>query len=161
MCGTDHYWLGVLLSLVLYCCALSCPLYFVFSLNASQWRSRVDRVLNLNLNIRLCLFWSIWTWGPDSPKCAGLAHRQWRIIRSIWAVIIAILPLSFSTGLRFSLNCEFNVELTKNPKVSSQPRDISTAQALGWSKHTNLEPSRHHECLKKFMLYIYSFMNGW
>ena len=35
-----------------------------------------DRVLTLNMNIRLPLFWSTWSpaRGPDSATCAGLAH---------------------------------------------------------------------------------------
>ena len=41
-----------------------------------QWLSRADRVLTLNMNIWLPLFWSTWSraWGPDSATCAGLAH---------------------------------------------------------------------------------------
>ena len=42
-----------------------------------QWRSRADRVLTLNMNIRLSLFWSTWSLsrarGPDS------ATVTWRI----------------------------------------------------------------------------------
>ena len=58
----------------LYCCAL----YNVFFLGFRQWRSRTDRVLTLNMNIRLPLFWSTWSpaRGPDSATCAGLAHGR-------------------------------------------------------------------------------------
>ena len=40
-----------------------------------QWRSRADRVLTLNMNIRPPLFWSTGSRarGPDSATCAGLA----------------------------------------------------------------------------------------
>ena len=44
-----------------------------------QWRSRADRVLTLNMNIQLSLFWSIWSLsrasGPDS------ATVTWRMDR--------------------------------------------------------------------------------
>ena len=52
-------------------------LYF-FSLGFRQWRSRADRVLTLNMNIQLPLFWSTWSRvrGPDSATCAGLAHGR-------------------------------------------------------------------------------------
>ena len=58
----------------LYCCAL----YNVFFLGFRQWRSRTDRVLTLNMNIRLPLFWSTWSpaRGQDSATCAGLAHGR-------------------------------------------------------------------------------------
>ena len=42
------------------------------------WWSLTDRVLTLNMNIRLPLFWSTWGWarGPDPATCAGLAHGR-------------------------------------------------------------------------------------
>ena len=40
----------------LYCCAL-----YIFFLGFRQWRSRADRVVNLNTTIRLALFWRTWT----------------------------------------------------------------------------------------------------
>ena len=57
---------------LLYCCTL----YISFFLGFRQWRSRVDRVLTLNMNIRLQLFRSTWSKarGPDLATCAGLAH---------------------------------------------------------------------------------------
>ena len=56
----------------LYCCALNIFLLLGFR----QWRSRADKVLTLDMNIRLPLFWSTWSpaQGPDSATCAGLAH---------------------------------------------------------------------------------------
>ena len=58
----------------IYIAALSTFL-FLF-LGFRQWRSRDDRVLILNMNIRLPLFWSTWsrTRGPDSATCAGLVY---------------------------------------------------------------------------------------
>ena len=58
----------------LYCCSL----YNVFFLGFRQWRSSTDRVLTLNMNIRLPLFWSTWSpaLGQDSATCAGLAHGR-------------------------------------------------------------------------------------
>ena len=43
-----------------------------------QWRSSTDRILTLNMNIWLPLFWSTWipALGPDSATCAGLAHGR-------------------------------------------------------------------------------------
>ena len=47
-----------------------------------QWRSSADRVLTLNMNIRLPLFWSTWSRargpdrGPDTATCEGLAHGR-------------------------------------------------------------------------------------
>ena len=48
-----------------------------FFLGFRQWRSRADRVLTLNMNIRLTLFWCTWSRtsparGPDSATCAAL-----------------------------------------------------------------------------------------
>ena len=59
-----------------------CALYKFFFLGFRQRRSRADRVLTLNMNIRLSLFWSTWSRGQDSATCAGLAHM---------GVIIAIV----------------------------------------------------------------------
>ena len=52
-----------------------------FPLWSRQWRFRADRVLTLNVNIWLPLFWSTWrSWSPargqDSATCAGLAHGR-------------------------------------------------------------------------------------
>ena len=47
---------------------LLCSLYFFF-LGFLQWRSRAERVLTLNMNIRLLLFWSIWKLARG--LCAG------------------------------------------------------------------------------------------
>ena len=75
-----------------------------FFLGFRQWRSRADRVLTLNMNIRLPLFWSTWSraWGPDSATCAGLAHgsdySDCRASRCLGAEIAKV------HGLRFSLN---------------------------------------------------------
>ena len=54
--------------------ALSIIFFFAFR----QWRSRIDRVLTLNMNIQLPLFWSTWSpaRGPDSATCAGLANGR-------------------------------------------------------------------------------------
>ena len=56
---------------------LLCSLIFFF-LGFRQWRSRTDRVLTLNMNIRLPLFWSTWSpaLGRDSATCAGLAYGR-------------------------------------------------------------------------------------
>ena len=53
-------------------------LTIIFFLGFRQWQSFTDRVLTLNMNIWLPLFWSTWSWAscPDSATCAGLAH--WR-----------------------------------------------------------------------------------
>ena len=53
-----------------------------FFLGFRQWRSRTDRVLILNMNIRLALFWRNSSWSPtpargkDSATCAGLTHGR-------------------------------------------------------------------------------------
>ena len=50
-----------------------------------QWQSRADRVLTLNMSIRLPLFWSDWSraQGPDSATCTGLVHgRDYRNCRA-------------------------------------------------------------------------------
>ena len=58
-----------------YCCPRD--LFPVFEFQVRQWRSRADRVLTLNMNIRLLLFSSTWSLsrarGPDS------ATMTWRI----------------------------------------------------------------------------------
>ena len=70
LCSPSAMFYGVALSpsvhwhaRFLYCCAL----YNVFFLGFRQWRSRTDRVLTLNMNIWLPLFWSTWSraLGPD------------------------------------------------------------------------------------------------
>ena len=57
-----------------YIAALSIICFFGFR----QWRSRTDRVLALNMNIRFPLFWSTRSHalGPDSATYAGLAHGR-------------------------------------------------------------------------------------
>ena len=52
-----------------------CALHIFFFIEFRQWRSRAYRVLTLNMNIRLPLFWSTssWTRGLESATCAGLA----------------------------------------------------------------------------------------
>ena len=49
------------------------------SLKFYQWLSSADRVLTLNINIWLPLFWRTWSkaQGPDSAKSAGLVDGQW------------------------------------------------------------------------------------
>ena len=56
---------------------LLCSLYFFF-LGFCQWQFCSVRVLTLNMNTRLPLFWSTWSrsLGQDSTKCAGLAHGR-------------------------------------------------------------------------------------
>ena len=68
---------------LLYCCAV----YNFYFLGFRQWRSRADRVLTLNMNIRLPLFWSTWSRarGPDSAICAGLAHGWMTAIAEPWS----------------------------------------------------------------------------
>ena len=56
----------------------SSELSTIFFLGFRQWRSRADRFLTLNTNIRLPLFWSTRSraQGQDSAKCADLAHGR-------------------------------------------------------------------------------------
>ena len=58
---------------LLYCCAL-----YNFFLGFRSWRSRADRILFLNINIRLPLFWSTWSQarGQDSANRADLARGR-------------------------------------------------------------------------------------
>ena len=53
-------------------------LSIIFFLGFRQWRSRADKILTLNINTWLPLFWSTWSRarGPDSATCAGLAHGR-------------------------------------------------------------------------------------
>ena len=55
-------------------------IFQVFFLGFRQCRSRAERMLTLNMNIRLALFWSTWcrARGPDSATCApaGLANGR-------------------------------------------------------------------------------------
>ena len=57
-----------------YSAALSLYLFLEFL----QWQPRPDRVLDVNLNILLPLFWSTWSRGrgPDLATCAGLANGR-------------------------------------------------------------------------------------
>ena len=81
LCRPSAIWRGtklvsVLTRALLYCCTL----YNFFFLRFRQWQSRADRVLTLDMNIRLPLFWSTWkrALGQDSATCAGLVHgRDW------------------------------------------------------------------------------------
>ena len=62
---------------------------FSFFLEFHPWRSRTDRVLTLNMNIRLPLFWSTWSRARGSDLATSGPHvRAWRI-----CVIIAIVWL--------------------------------------------------------------------
>ena len=60
----------------LYCCSLST--FFFLDFVNHEWQSHADslRVLTLNMNIRLLLFWSTWSRarGQDLATCAGLTH---------------------------------------------------------------------------------------
>ena len=69
--GTEH--VSALTCALLYCCSLS--IIFLLASGFCQWRSqaRADRVLTLNMNIRLPLAKSR-ARGQDSATCAGLAH---------------------------------------------------------------------------------------
>ena len=77
-------------------------LYNFFFLGFRQWQSSTDRILTLNMNIRLPLFWSTWSQalGLDSATCAGLAHgSDYSNCRA--SELIAKVP-----GHCFSLNCQ-------------------------------------------------------
>ena len=56
----------------------SSELSTIFFLGFRQWRSRADRFLTLNTNIRLPLFWSTRSraQGQDSARCSDLAHGR-------------------------------------------------------------------------------------
>ena len=58
----------------LYCCAL----YNFFFLGFRQWRSRADRVVNLNTTIQLALFWRTWTRALASTRPHVLAWHVGR-----------------------------------------------------------------------------------
>ena len=73
-----------------YCMALSqsvnwrvrfyiAALSMIFSLELFQWWSHTDRILTLDVNTRLPLFWSTWNLalGQDSAVCADLGQGQW------------------------------------------------------------------------------------
>ena len=49
-----------------------------FFLGFRQWRARADRVVTLNMNIQLPLFWSTWNWARDQDSAiwAGRAHGR-------------------------------------------------------------------------------------
>ena len=53
------------------------PLY-IFFLGFRQWRSRADRVVNLNTTIRLPLFWRTWTRARASTRPHVLAWHMGR-----------------------------------------------------------------------------------
>ena len=72
------------------------------NLGFRQWLSRSDRVLTLNMNIRLPLFWSTWSRAlcQDAATYAGLAHghdysycRAWDL--SLWAKMAKSLAFVF------------------------------------------------------------------
>ena len=64
-------------------------LYFLL-LDLCQWWFLSDRVLNLNLNILLPLFWSTWSKarGKDSATCAGLQNWKWLYLLFCLALLI-------------------------------------------------------------------------
>ena len=72
--GTEP--ISTLTRALLYCCAL-CD--FVF-LGFRQWRSRADRFLTLNMNIRLPLFWSTWSRARVQTQPHVLAWRMGVVI---------------------------------------------------------------------------------
>ena len=100
----------------LYCCAL----YNVFFLGFRQWRSRTDRVLTLNMNIRLPLFWSTWSLarGPDSATCAGLAHgRDYSYCRASELKLQKFLATVYSWILEITFK-QWPTESKPNPQDS-------------------------------------------
>ena len=87
----------------------SCSLYNFFFLGFRQWRSRTDRILTLNMIIRLSLFWSTWSpaWGPgpDSAICAGLLHgRDYSDCRASELKLQKFLTLVFPWIVKNTLN---------------------------------------------------------
>ena len=50
------------------CCCPECALYNFFFLGFCQWRSRADRVVNLNTIIQLPLFWRTWIRAQASTR---------------------------------------------------------------------------------------------
>ena len=66
---------------LLYCCTLYNTiqyLYIYIYLGFRHFQSSTDRVLTLNMNIQVPLFWSTWSraQGPHSATCVGLAHGR-------------------------------------------------------------------------------------
>ena len=60
-----------------YSLSMEYSIFFLF-FGFSQWRSRAGKVLTLNMNIQLPLFWSTWSpaRGQDSATSVGLAHGR-------------------------------------------------------------------------------------
>ena len=88
-----------------FCCAL----YNFFSLGFRQWRSRADRVVNLNTTIRLPLFWRTWTRARARTRPHVLA---WHMGRDYSYCRASELTDSQVSGFVFSWFLE-NTEKTK------------------------------------------------
>ena len=85
---------------ILYCCAL----YNLFFLGFRQWRSRADRVVNLNTTIQLPLFWRtstrarartrphVWAWqmGRDYSDCRASELTDLQVSATQWLRIFLI-----------------------------------------------------------------------
>ena len=55
-----------------------CTLYYIFFLGFRQWRSRADKVVNLNTTILFALFWRTWTWAWAHTHPHVLASQMGR-----------------------------------------------------------------------------------
>ena len=81
-----------------YCCAL-----YIYGFR--QWLSRTDQVVNLNMTIRLALFWRTARTCPHVWACTWaeiiviLAHLSWLTARSV-AYILLRSPCNFFLGFR-------------------------------------------------------------
>ena len=99
-------------------------LTIIFFLGFRQWRSRADRVVNLNTTIRLPLFWRTWT----RARARTRPHvRAWHMGRDYSNCRASELTDCQVSGFVFSWFLE-NTEKTK-----ALVRDFPKAHAQGWS----------------------------
>ena len=114
---------------LVYCCTLQNFLLLGFC----QWRSRADRVVNLNTTIWLPLFWRTWTRARASTRPHVLAWHMGRDYSDCRASELTDRQVS---GFVFSW---FLKKIQKNLRPHERLQGFSKAHAPGWHK-------RVHKC---------------
>ena len=94
-----------------------------FFLGFRQWRSRAERVVNLNTTIRLPLFWRTWSLARASTR---LHVRAWHMSRDYSDCRASELTDSKVSGYVYSWFLE------KYSKTEGLVRDFSKAHAQDW-----------------------------
>ena len=136
-------------------------LSIIFFLGCSQWWSHADRVLTLNMNIQLPLFWSTWSraLGQDSATCVGLADGLdysccWALELKLQKCPASVFPwiventwktMAYSEGFSTLIHwtgTPSNILLTASNILHTPPNILCTPPGL--HKEQGFNSSIHH-----------------